>query len=53
MVATGRLAFIGGAVLMVANWPWTMLGIVPTNRALVMTALPDAGTNTRRMMALP
>ena len=42
---TGRLAFIAGAVLMVANWPWTMFGIMPTNRALMMTALPDAGAN--------
>jgi hypothetical protein len=22
---TGRLAFVAGAVLMLANWPWTML----------------------------
>jgi hypothetical protein len=47
---TGRLAFIAGAVLMVANWPWTMFGIMPTNRALMMTALPDAGANTRALL---
>jgi hypothetical protein len=46
---TGRLAFIAGAVLMVANWPWTMFGIMPTNRALMMTALPEVGCRRYRV----
>ena len=29
---TGRIAFIVGAVLMVANWPWTIFGIRPRTR---------------------
>lgn len=32
---TGVGAFILGAILIVANWPWTMLGVMPTNNALM------------------
>ena len=38
---TGRMAFLIGAVLLLANWPWTMFGIMPTNRALGATRLED------------
>jgi len=31
----GDLAFIAEAVLIIANWPWTLLGIKPTNNALM------------------
>ena len=31
---TGQFGFLAGAVLMIANWPWTLLGIMPTNKAL-------------------
>ena len=47
---TGRLAFIAGAVLMVANWPWTMFGIMPTSRMLMATEIPDAGAHTRALL---
>src|ERR1700747_2635249 len=29
---TGRLAFLIGALLMLANWPWTLFAILPTNK---------------------
>lgn len=32
---TGAVAFLLGAALIVANWPWTMLGIMPTNNQLM------------------
>src|SRR6202451_4478187 len=30
--STSRLAFIAGAVLMLANWPWTMFVTMPVNQ---------------------
>jgi len=47
---TGRAGFLIGAVLMLANWPWTMLGILPTNNALVATNLEDAGPQSRALI---
>ena len=47
---TGRIAFVVGAVLMVANWPWTIFGIMPTNKMLMATELPDAGAQTRALL---
>lgn len=47
---TGRLAFAIGAALMLANWPWTMFVIMPTNKMLMATEIPDAGANTRALL---
>ena len=47
---TGRLAFATGAILMLANWPWTMFGIMPTNKTLMATELSDAGPHTRALL---
>ena len=48
--ATGRLAFAIGALLIIANWPWTLLGILPTNKALMATDPADAGPGTRALL---
>jgi hypothetical protein len=48
--ATGNLAFLIGALLIVANWPWTLLGILPTNKALMATDLAEAGASTRALL---
>jgi hypothetical protein len=47
---TGKLAFAAGAVLMLANWPWTIFGILPTNKVLMTTELVDAGAHTRALL---
>jgi hypothetical protein len=31
---TSHFGFLAGAVLMIANWPWTLLGMMPTNKAI-------------------
>jgi hypothetical protein len=47
---TGRLAFLAGAMLMVANWPWTLFGIMPTNKVLMATGPEDADTQSRALI---
>jgi uncharacterized membrane protein len=48
---TGRLAFLIGALLMLANWPWTLFAIMPTNKILMATEPSDAGPQTRALLA--
>lgn len=48
---TGFLAFlIGGVILILANWPWTLLGIMPTNNALMATDPSNANAQTRELI---
>jgi hypothetical protein len=42
--------WIVGAVLILANWPFTLLGIMPTNRALKAIADDDAGAQSRALI---
>jgi hypothetical protein len=44
---TGRPLWLLGAGLMIANWPWTFLVIMPTNKRLEATAPADAGPESR------
>lgn len=41
---------MAGAILLVANWPWTMLAIAPVNRVLTTTALDAAGRESRLLI---
>lgn len=47
---TGGLSWLAGAVVLVANWPYTLLGIMPTNH--VLNAIPpgQAGAESRRLI---
>lgn len=47
----GRLLFLVGALLMIANWPWTLFGILPVNRVLMATEPAVAGPETRKLLA--
>jgi hypothetical protein len=39
-----------GAMLILANWPYTLIGIMPTNARLKAIAESDAGPASRAMM---
>ena len=47
---TGGALFLIGGALLVANWPWTIFAIMPTNKVLMATELEDATSQTRALI---
>jgi hypothetical protein len=47
---TGNWLWIIGALLLIANWPYTLLVIMPTNRKLMATELSSGGRETRNLI---
>ena len=42
--------FLIGAIVMLSPWPWTLIGIKPTNDALQATEFDQAGPQTRALI---
>jgi hypothetical protein len=47
---SGQWLFLVGGVLMVLNWPWTTLAILPVNNRLMATEPSAATKDTREMI---
>ena len=47
---SGTVTWLVGAVLILANWPFTLLGIMPTNHAIEATEAAAAGPHTRALL---
>ena len=49
-VQTGNWWWLAGAVTIFANWPYTLIFLIPTNNKLLATPLESAGPEARRMI---
>jgi Domain of unknown function (DUF1772) len=47
---TSDWRWVAGAILILANWPYTLLGIMPTNNRLKATPPEEAGPQTRGLV---
>jgi hypothetical protein len=47
---TGHWAWLLGAAILIANWPYTLLGIMPTNKILMATEPTRAGPDSRALI---
>jgi Domain of unknown function (DUF1772) len=47
---TSHPGFLIGAIAMIVPWPWTLIGIKPTNDALLGTGPDQAGPQTRALV---
>jgi hypothetical protein len=47
---TGKWAWVAGAALILAPWPWTIFVIMPVNKVLEATPAEAANAGTRRLI---
>jgi hypothetical protein len=47
---TGDWRWLLGAALLVANWPYTLIAIMPTNNKLMATQPDQAGPESRKLI---
>jgi hypothetical protein len=47
---TGQWLWLLGAIVLVANWPYTLWGIMPTNQRLFAIDLERAGPESRSLI---
>ena len=47
---TDQWLWLVGAVILIANWPYTLIGIMPTNKKLTSTKREDAGPESRALI---
>jgi hypothetical protein len=47
---SGETGWLLGAIVLVANWPFTLFAIMPTNNRLMAAAEENAGAETRRLI---
>lgn len=47
---TGNWRWLLGALVLIANWPYTLLGIMPTNYKLMATDPASAGPESRGLV---
>jgi hypothetical protein len=47
---SGDWKWLAGALALVANWPFTLLGIMPTNKRLMALDIADAGPQSRALL---
>jgi hypothetical protein len=47
---TGVWLWLLGAIVLISNWPYTLLGIMPTNNKLMSTDPAIAGLDSRKLI---
>lgn len=45
-----RYMFLLGAILLLANWPWTIFAMMPTNRTLMATEIHETSPRIRALL---